>query len=342
MKKLFTFETLKVHFPIGKAFTAVLLFVLLFLGSLEICLRIIPIPPALFVPGIDRELNYPEIDIKLSLLSDMQRSERVNCLLIGSSMVDFGLDPVYINRQSAIAGQQDPECFNMAMKAMKPEAVAKITPILVEKWNPSLLIMGISPVDFTGGQSTIRKFVNAPWIHYHEGDPSFEGWWIENSELYRYWISFLKYRDPAYRADLKRQLTMIDRYGTQKEGRMPRIYKVKRGVAFPDYQISDRDMQGFLNIVDLNSAAVKVVVIEMPVHPDFLSYYIPGGSAGYDYLFLRPVEAILNSKGVTFVRTQPYIKDVVTPDGWKDELHLNEAGTEQFSRWLAEELAKLP
>ena len=342
MNKLFSFETLRIHFSHGRAAAAVLFFVLLFLGLLEICLRIIPVPPALFVPGIDRELNYPEIDIKLSLLSDLRRGGRVNCLLIGSSMVDFGLDPVFLNQQSAITGLQNPECFNMAMKAMKPEAVAKITPILVEKWDPSLLIMGISPVDFTGGQSTIRKFVSAPWIQYHEGKPSFEGWWIENSELYRYWISFLKYRDPAYRADLKRQLTMIDRYGTQKEGRMPRPYKVKRGVAFPDYQISERDMQGFLNIIDLNTDAVKVVVIEMPVHPDFLSYYIPGGSAGYDYIFLRPVQKVLDAKGVTFVRTQPYIKDVVTPDGWKDELHLNEAGTAQFSRWLAEELTKLP
>ncbi len=342
MKKLFTFETLKVHLPAGKALAAVMFFILLFLGLFEAALCLIPVPPAVFVPGIDRELNYPEIDIKLSLLTDLQRGGNVNCLLFGSSMVDFGLDPVFINQQSAIAGLKDPECFNMAMKAMKPEAVAKITPILVKKWKPSLLIMGISPVDFTGGQSTIRKFVNAPWIRFHEGKPSFEGWWIEKSQVYRCWISFLKYRDPAYRADLKRQLTMIDRYGTQKESRIARTYEVKRGVAFPDYEISKSDLEGFLNIVDLNSPALKIVVIEMPVHPDFLSYYIPGGEAGYEYMFLRPVQSILNARGVTFVRTQPFVKDVVTPDGWKDELHLNESGTAQFSQWLADELARLP
>ncbi|NMB58739.1 MAG: hypothetical protein GYA12_06200 [Chloroflexi bacterium] len=342
MKKLFSFETLKIHLPIGKTLTAVLFFIFLYLGLLEAGLRLIPFPAAFFVPGIDRELNYPEIDIKLSLLTELQRGGNVNCLLLGSSMVDFGLDPIYINQKSAIASLEDPECFNMAMKAMKPEAVAKITPIMVKKVKPSLLIMGISPVDFTGGQSTIRKFIRAPWILYHDGQPSFEGWWIENSLVYRYWISFLKYRDPAYRADLKRQLTMIDRHGTQKEGRMSRIYEVKRSVAFPDYQISKNDMEGFLNIIDLNSDTMKVMVVEMPVHPDFLSYYIPGGSAGYEYSFLRPIQSILNARGITFVRTQPFIKDIVSADGWKDELHLNEAGTAQFSQWLADELAKLP
>ncbi len=72
MNKLFSFETLRIHFSPGRAATAVLLFVFLFLGLLEICLRIIPVPPAFFVPGIDRELNYPEIDIKISLLSDLR------------------------------------------------------------------------------------------------------------------------------------------------------------------------------------------------------------------------------------------------------------------------------
>jgi len=335
MKKLFSFHTLNIHSPFGRTFLAALLFIPIFLVSFELFLRLVPIPAELFVPTVDRELNYPEIDIKFSRLADLERSVKVNCIFLGSSMADFGMDPVFFNRESQVMGVKEPVCFNMALKAMKPEAVARIAPILVDQLKPSLLILGISPVDFTGGQSTIRKFINAPWILYHEGKLSPEGWWIENSLVYRYWLSFLKYRDPAYRDDLKRQLQMIDRYGTQQEEQVSRIYQVKKAVAFPDYQISENDLNGFLHTVDFQSPSTKVAVVEMPVHPDFLSYYVPGGEAGYEYLFLRPLQSKLAAKGITLIRTQPYIKDVVTPDGWKDELHLNRVGTEQFSRWLA-------
>jgi hypothetical protein len=338
MNRLFTFRTWQIRLPFGRTFLAALLFIPLIIGLLEAILRLVPVPAALFVPSVDRELNYPEIDIKFARLADLNREMKVNCFFIGSSMADFGLDPYLFNRQPEILGTRDPACFNMALKAMKPEVVARISPILASQYHPSLLIMGISPVDFTGGQVTIRKFVDAPWIQYHEGKPSTEGWWIENSQVYRYWLSFLKYRDPAYRADLKRQLSMIDHYGTQQEEQILRLYEVRRAVSFPKYSISEEDFNGFIQILNMNSPSLRVVVVEMPVHPDFLPYYIPGGSAGYDYQFLRPVQTILEDKGVTFIRTQPYMRDVVTPDGWKDELHLNRIGTEEFSRWLAEKL----
>jgi hypothetical protein len=342
MNRLFSFRTWQIRPPFGRTLLAALVFMPLFIGLLEVALHLIPVPAELFVPSIDRELNYPEIDIKFTRLVDLNREKMVNCFFIGSSMADFGLDPVYFNRQPEVLGTREPECFNMALKAMKPEVVAKITPILTGQYNPSLLIMGISPVDFTGGQVTIRKFVDAPWIRYHEGMPSPEGWWIDNSQVYRYWLSFLKYRDPAYRSELKRQLSMIDRFGTQQEGQVLRLYEVRRAVSFPKYSISEKDLNGFIQIINLNSPSLRVVVVEMPVHPDFLSYYIPGGSAGYDYQFLRPVQKILDAKGITFIRTQPYIQNVVTPDGWKDELHLNRVGTEEFSRWLAEKLKDIP
>lgn len=342
MKKLFSFRTLQIRQPFGRTLLAALILIPLIIGLLEVVLRVVPVPAALIVPGIDRELNYPEIDIKFARLTDLNREVKVNCFFIGSSMADFGIDPDYFNNQPEVPGTRDPVCFNMALKAMKPEVVSKITPILASQYDPSLIIMGISPVDFTGGQATIRKFVDAPWIRYHEGKTSTEGWWIENSQVYRYWLSFLKYRDPAYRSDLKRQLAMIDRYGTQQEGQVLRLYEVRRAVSFPKYSISENDFNGFVQIANMNSTSLRVVVVEMPVHPDFLSYYIPGGSAGYEYQFLRPVQQVLDAKGVTFIRTQPYIRDVVTPDGWKDELHLNRVGTEQFSRWLAEKLQEIP
>lgn len=324
--------------PIGKTLVFALLFIPVFLLAAECLLRIITVPSSLLVPSIDRELNYPEIDIKLSRLSTLKDRENVNCFLLGSSMVDFGIDPSFFNRQSDVMGVKKPVCFNMALKAMKPEIYARIADILVQKNNPSLLILGISPNDFTGGQFVIRKFVNSPWLRYHRGEFSAEGWWIENSRLYPYWLSFLKYRDPVYRGDMKDQLKLIDAYGSQEKDKDYSVFRVKPYPELPDFQFSQPDLDGFTHIIGLNSPTLKVVVVEMPVHPDFLPYYISEDADGYEERFIRPVQSITEKMGVPFIQTQSQIRDVVSQDGWKDYLHLNEIGMKQFSQWLAEKM----
>jgi hypothetical protein len=337
--RFLSFETLKTSQSSGKTILLALLFIPLFILATEGLLRVASIPPSVLVPSIDRELNYPEIDIKLSRLSALETEKKVNCFLLGSSMVDFGIDPSFINRQPEILEIQNPVCFNMALKAMKPEIIARIADILVKQKKPALLIVGISPNDFTGGQFVIRKFVNSPWLRYYQGDLSAEGWWIENSKLYPYWLSFLKYRDPVYRGDMKDQLQLIDAYGSQKKQKNYSIYRVSLYLELPDFQFLQNDLDGFTHIASLNSPTLKVVVVEMPVHPDFLPYYVPEGEKGYEELFIQPVQKILEKEHIPFIRTQSQIRDVVTSDGWKDYLHLNEVGNMQFSQWLAEELS---
>jgi hypothetical protein len=340
LKNLFPFETLKITLPAGKTILAAVLILPFLLFILEGLLRVIPIPASLFVPSIDRELSYPEIDIKLSRLSAIERREPVDCFLLGSSMIDFGVDPTELNLQPRLMDSEEPVCFNMALKAMKPEVMAKIADILIKRSHPALIIMGISPVDFTGGESVIRQFVYAPWVEYQQGRYSAEGWWIENSFTYRYWLSFLKYRDPLYRNDLKSQLAMINSYGMQEEEKGTRPYRLKTELAIPDFQFSSVDVDGFTQILNNRSPSLRVVVVEMPVHPDFLPYYIPGGAAGYKEKFILPITGLLEGKSIPFIRTQEKISGIVTADGWKDYLHLNRSGAQQFSRWLAEELER--
>lgn len=255
-------------------------------------------------------------------------------------MADFALSPTIFNQDQELAGVKDPLCFNIALKAMKPEEQSKVIPILVKQYNPAILIIGISPVDFTGGQDAIREFGSAPWIRYQEGGHSVEGWWIDQSALYRYWLSFLKYRDPAYRADMHKQLASIDAYGQQNQEQSGTIYHFQNGLFLPDFQFKSGDLDGLVRMAGLRSLTLEVVVVEMPVHPDFLPDYVPGGEAGYEQNFIQPIQSILREKGITFIRTEQKIRNIVTPDGWKDYLHLNRSGADQFSRWLASELNK--
>jgi len=336
----FSGRTYRVDIRAGRSILFTLFFIALYIVLLEAFLRIVPIPAFLFIPSIDRKLNYPEIDIKLSRLDTLARSQAVNCLITGSSMADFALTPSIFNQNTIQMGGNKPLCFNMAMKAMKPEEQSKIIPILVDQYKPVVLIIGISPVDFTGGQDAIREFGSAPWIRYKEGGQSAEGWWIEHSTVYRYWLAFLKYRDPAYRADMNKQLAAIDAYGSQKEEKSGFVYQYQSRPFIPDFQFNPGDWNGLVRMVGLRSPALQVVVVEMPVHPDFLPDYVPGGEAGYDQNFIQPIQLILRENDIPFIRTQPQIRSIVSPCGWKDFLHLNRLGAEQFSRWLAKVLVE--
>lgn len=294
------------------------------------------------IPTIDRELNYPEIDIKLSRLFELEREEKVNCFVLGSSMADFGIDPHVINQTPLISQINEPLCFNMALKAMKPELTAHIAGFLIHNSNPSILIVGISPLDFTGGQDMIRKFVHSPWLRYQDGQYSLEGWMVENVYTFRYWLSFLKYRDPAYRTDLKNQLIGIDPLGSQTIRDTSRKYTVLPEVEFAYFDLKENDLAGLEQISSLNSPFLKIVAVEMPIHPDYLSRYTYGGEAGYEEHLILPIKQILDSEGIPFIRSQKQIQEIVPPEGWKDFLHLNHSGKEKFSRWLAGQLTDLP
>jgi hypothetical protein len=342
IRKWFSFVTLKISFPIGITILVALLIFPLLLLTMEGLLRLIPIPESILVPSIDREINYPEIDIKFSRLAALERERKINCFLLGNSMIEVGLDPYFLNNQPNLLDVQNPSCFNMGLSNMMPETTVVIADILKKRSDPSLMILGISPMDFAGKESVTRDFIYSPWFQYQEGIFSPEGWWIENSETYRNWLAFQKYRNPVYRGELENLLLLIEPYGSQVRQKGRNNYQVQPLLHLPDFQISSKDLNGLIGIANLNTASLHVIVIEMPVHPDFLPYYIPGGEDGYEKQFIEPVQRVLKARGILFVRTQPQIKEIVTPDGWRDQFHLSKKGSEQLSQWLADKLSHSP
>lgn len=342
IKGLLAYDTYKATRSTGRTLFFALMFIPLIALLVEGILRFVSIPAWLMIPTIDRELNYSEIDIKLSRLFELEQEEKVNCFILGSSMSDFGIDPHILNQKPVISGIGEPLCFNLALKAMKPELTAHIASFLVQNSNPSILILGISPLDFTGGQDMIRKFVHSPWLRYQDGQYSLEGWMVENLYTYRYWLSFLKYRDPAYRTDLKNQLVGIDSFGSQTIEDTGRTYTVLPEMEFADFDLKENDLVGLERISSLNSPEMKIIAVEMPIHPDYLSRYTCGGETGYEEHLIQPIQRILDAEEIPFIRSQKQIRDIVPTEGWKDYLHLNHSGKDKFSHWLAGELTDLP
>ncbi len=118
------------------------------------------------------------------------------------------------------------------------------------------------------------------------------------------------------------------------------LYIVNPVDNFINYQLSPEDLNGFMNIISQNNENVKVVVVEMPVHPDYLAYNISGGIESYNKLFLIPIEQLLKEKNIPFYPTQKNVGEIIDLDGWIDNIHLNEKGARQLSVWLADQMVK--
>ncbi len=341
LDKLISCKTLKISFPIGASLFFAFLLIPLILSGLELLLAIIPLPESMLLPTIDKNIHYPEIDIKLFRMGYWDKTKKINCIILGSSIVDYGFDPSSLDGKESFLGIQEPNCFNMALRGVRPNTNSAIANILENRYNPELIFIGLSPVDFAGENEIIREFKTSPWFFYQEGRYSLEGWMIDNSYLYRYWLSFLKYRDPAYLGELQNLRLLINDRGLQIRQKNKDIFKVKPVIQIPKFQITQEEIYGLKKIASMNNDTVRVIVFEMPSHPDLIPYYLPGGTEGYEKLFAEPVSDALMEYGIPFIRTQDEIRQVIGPEGWQDQIHVNEIGSRQFSQWLVQKLTDM-
>lgn len=341
LNELISRKTLKISFPFGKSLIFAFILIPLIIMGLELLMATKPVPESLLVPSFDKKIPYPEIDIKLLRMGFWEKTKRINCLILGSSIVDYGFDPSSMDGKADFLGVQEPHCFNMALRGVRPNTNSSVASILMNRFEPELILIGLSPIDFAGENEIIREFKTSPWFLYQEGQVSFQGWLIDNSHLYRYWLSFLKYRDPSYLGEMQNLRLLINDRGLQIRQKNKKIFIVKPVIQIPKFEITQEEINGLKKIASMNNENVRVIVFEMPSHPDLIPYYVPGGTEGYEKLFVEPVTEALREYGIPFIRTQDEIRQVISPEGWQDQIHVNEVGSRRFSQWFVEKLTDM-
>ena len=339
MTGLFSSDTLHIKFPFGKSILIALVLIPVIIAAMELALLWVPVPETVLLPTLDGNISYPEIDIKLFRMGFWDDTQNVNCLIMGSSMVDYGFDPSTLDGKEGFAGLKEPHCFNMALRGMRPKTNSSVAAILQKRVKPKIILLGLSPIDFAGEVQTIGNYNSSPWFQYQFGNTSFQGWLIDNSRLYRYWLAFLKYRDPAYQNEMHNIRLLLNDRGLQIRQKSGDVFQVNPVLQIPNFTISPEDKKYLAKIAALNGDDVKVVVFEMPTNPDIMPYYVAGGVEGYERTFVEPVESVLKEYNIPFIRTQNEIEQVVPPEGWTDQLHMNDLGMRRFSVWFADKIS---
>jgi hypothetical protein len=291
-----------------------------------------------FAPTLGAE--NPQLDAKWMRFQAMDRRETVNCVVIGSSMVNQGVDPDLLSQLLSEQPGKPWRCFNLGLATLTGELAGVMGQLAVQETQPRLLVYGLSLRDLSAQFGDLsRKLNDAPWIQYRLGDPLPDGWLFDHAFLYRYNMSFKSWLTPANRPALQEYQAAILSSGYSPT----REINPETDLTEPliqDFAIHQEDWEGLQAVAGLNGEQTRVVIIEMPVQESFMPLYVEGGEAAYEALFVHPVADYLASQGIPFLRFQDQAGEIPV-EGWYDQRHFNIVGGQLFTTWLAGELKHL-
>jgi hypothetical protein len=296
--------------------------------------------------------SHYQLGHKLALLdAEIKRNGPVNCLMLGSSMTDASMNPeIFQDAYREVTGR-DLHCFNFAINASSAASTAVMARILVEDYDPRLLIIGTDPRDYVLplDDPDVVAAIDSAWIRYRLGDFSLDGWLTDVSYLYRYRQHISRLLRFTFKDTLWSD-TKIN-YPFLPNGYTP-ISTVSLNVDSPpdpldtsyevtyysriysSYEMLDVNLKALEEVMELNRIGTQVIVVEMPVS-DGLYYFFSNGEADYNRYVVR-VSELADLHQVPFWRTEPL--NLIPDDGWSDYSHLNTTGAEAFSLWLGRQV----
>lgn len=345
--------TLQLRIVPGKTVRFTVLLFILLAGVAEWVARSVPLQAVLTSPRMGS--RHYQLGHKLFLLDGfVQKNGSLDCIMLGSSMVDTGFDPATFETVYREITGQDIHCFNFGIDASSAASTAALTKIIVEDYQPRLLIIGTDPRDYAVPKEDPDPAVvlNTPWVAYRQGDFSLDGWLLENSFLYRYRQHLARLARFQFEGTVWSRTKL--EYETLPNGFTP-LDKVSTYINNPpnpgddsfevryytriysSYQIFDENLAALESILKFDGPGSNVILVEMPV-ADGLYYFFGNREADYDR-FLRQVSGLAALHGIPFWQTEPL--DFIPDAGWADYSHLNKTGTEIFSTWLGQQVARM-
>ena len=295
---------------------------------------------------------YP-FEIKWRRLQEyVAQNGGVDVIIVGSSVVNTGIDPDVVARTYSQKTGKKLRIFNFGVEGLTIVPDAVFAKLLVQTYHPALLIYGTIPRDYLGNYDldTNQGFLASPWIQYRSGQLNLLGWLIDHSVgLQRY----LVYRD-WIRSDF---LSTLELYIHRSNRTTPSGYEPDSFVAtnlntppnpsnpadesmfnlYHNYQIDPFRLSQLQDILDLQKLPeTRVIILEMPMHPTFYLYM--GGQAVH-HEFQKKLAEVITSSHSIFIPANG--NPNIPANGHSDREHLNHNGAGPMSTFLGQQLAAL-
>ena len=298
--------------------------------------------------------RHYQLGHKLALLNLLARKTgQVDCIMLGSSMVDTGFDPAAFETGYKAMTGRNIHCFNFGIDASTVASTAALVRIVAEDYHPHFLIVGTDPRDYAVpiNDPDPAVVLNTPWVAYRQGDFSLEGWLLDHSYLYRYRqhlgrLARFQFEDTLWSntklnyeilangfTPLSKVSTYINDPPKPGDDSFEVTYYTR---IYSSYQMLPENLKSLESIMQYNKSGIPVILVEMPVS-DGLYYFF--GNRELDYnRFVTRVGELAALYHVPFWQTEPL--DFIPDNGWVDYSHLNKTGAQIFSTWLGRQVGR--
>jgi len=284
----------------------------------------------------------PTLDIKIGVLDRLAReSGGVDCIFLGSSVVNNGVIPASFAAAYRDQTGEDITCYNFGVPALTASTAGVLAEVLVERYRPRLLVYGFTvralAEQASEAQRVYDDIVNTPWVRAQRGAFDVLGWLVEHSQAFRHYLAYRNWMRHDFDHELRRfKDAPPDGYISFMGTRAFDPNAVHVPDYFTQFAMSDRELAGLERIFNLNHHTA-VLAVEMPL-PDFVIAGFEGGAAAHRAVFDELAEL---AAGYDVLLWQASPQNLIPGDGWaEDGLHVNDQGAEILSAWLGAQVGR--
>jgi hypothetical protein len=342
MLSFFSRKTLQLKISASSPFLRGILYFFLTIPLVLLASEIVARSPlGTFLPAPSIQADNFLFEAKIYALERQVRQDgKLDCLFIGSSVSNSDIDPEIVERVYRERTGSSIHCYNLGIPALTLKNGTAIADAVITRFHPKVLIYALLPRDINDLTANADHLETIDWITYNQGHPSFNGWLVNHSYGWRYFLTWRYWLIPKNRIKMAEDTLWLTSKGFQpaqgiREPYIPNPTMTPERLrgAWADVE-RVQTMERFLA---LREKGVTIVLVEGP------AYHEPDQSDAetwrvYQTDYLPTLLTILETNNIPFWRTEAISIQVPKPN-WYDWLHLNSAGAKTFSEWLGEQMA---
>lgn len=271
------------------------------------------------------------------LEQQVRRDGGVDCIFIGSSITNNGIDPAAVERAYHERTGETIHCFNFAYPAMNVENAVFFTHAVIAKFHPRLIVYTFIPRDLTDVEYTVDFIEASPWFQVHSPEP--RPWLVNHSYAYRYYLTWRYWLVNANRQKRLDEIVHLTDKGFQPAIGIRDPYPERINMT-EDYLATvwqePRTQRALEALLAHQTDEVSILLVEGAIYNDGVSVSL---FYAYERDYIAPLQHILAADGVPYWRTNE-ITATIPQAQWYDWFHLNGPGAETLSEWLGHMLAE--
>jgi hypothetical protein len=284
-------------------------------------------------------------DTKVAQIQELAAGRGADIVFLGSSAVEVGVDPAVF-----LAGAEDDlSAYNASITGASPRVLeAWASELVFPLLEPSIVVIGLTSRDMNDEgldqERVYHQYLDSPGRLHYLGEPSLlddiEWEALNASALLRVRSAM---RSPSefvaslsYPGNGAPRVTELGRVSTPSDWTYSVSDEFREDLtmrSLQNYHVGGVELDALTAIVQqAHDRGAVVYLVEMPVVAEDYYPLHPNGATD-----VAEFEAVL----ADYVASQPVVWLDSAPGAWDrsffgDPLHMNSAGTERFSRWLAE------